>query len=79
MNKLNEIVTNILGLPNDFSDFESLELDSTENWDSLGHITLISELEAIFDIELDTDEILSMKTYSEIVSVLKNKGVINDD
>lgn len=32
-------------------------------WDSVGHMALMSELEEIFDIELDVDDIIDFSSY----------------
>lgn len=39
-------------------------------WDSLGHMALVTELESVFDIMLDTDEILDLS------SVVKAKEIL---
>lgn len=41
-----------------------------EQWDSLGHLNLILELEEAFDISLDTDDIINIKSIQDIISVL---------
>ena len=37
---------------------ENLKYQSIDNWDSIGHMTLMSALEEAFSITLDTDDIL---------------------
>lgn len=34
--------------------FEELKLGVTKEWDSIGHMTLIAELEDAFDVDLDS-------------------------
>lgn len=41
-----------------------------EQWDSLGHLNLILELEDAFDLSLDTDDIINIKSIQDIISVL---------
>jgi len=49
---------------------DSLEYNSIPEWDSVAHMALISELEEIFDIMLDTDDIIDMS------SVKKSKEIL---
>lgn len=45
------------------SDLESLEYQSIEQWDSVGHMSLIAGLEDEFGIMLDTDDIIDFSSY----------------
>lgn len=47
--------------------------DSCEQWDSLRHLNLIVELESEFDVEFEPEEIAKMKSFNEILKVLKAK------
>ena len=40
-------------------------------WDSIAHMELISVMEDIFDIMLDTDDILNFTSYEEGKKILK--------
>ena len=44
-----------------------------ENWDSLRHLTLASELEDAFDIELEPGEIAEMTDFSRVIAMLQSK------
>lgn len=44
-----------------------------ERWDSLHHLTLASELEDTFDIELEPEEIGQMTDFSKVIGILKTK------
>lgn len=46
-----------------------------EAWDSMGQLNLVAELEDAFDVSLEPEEIGSMKSYDDIVRILKEKGV----
>ncbi|WP_051330957.1 acyl carrier protein [Aneurinibacillus terranovensis] len=50
---------------------DNLKMGDIENWDSLGHIALISEIERSLNIVFNTDEILSMKSVKEIKNKVK--------
>lgn len=42
-------------------------------WDSVGHLSLASNLEEVFGISLDVDELMEMETVREIVRVITPK------
>lgn len=42
-------------------------------WDSLHHLTLASELEEQFDIELEPEEIAEMTDFSKVIAMLESK------
>ena len=44
-----------------------------ERWDSLHHLTLASELEEAFDIELEPEEIAEMTDFSRVIAMLQSK------
>ena len=50
---------------------DSLKYQSIEKWDSISHMILIAELEDVFDVEIDTDDVIDMS------SVLKAKEILN--
>ena len=46
-----------------------------EKWDSLTHITLISELEEAFGVMFETEDILHFGGYLNGIEILKRYGV----
>ncbi len=44
-----------------------------ERWDSLHHLSLASELEETFDIDLEPEEIAEMTDFSRVIDMLKSK------
>ena len=44
---------------------ESLEYQSIDDWDSIGHMTLMSELESAFSITLETDDIIDFSSFKK--------------
>lgn len=52
-----------------------LEYQGIENWDSVGHMSLISELEDAFDIMMDTDDIIDFSSYAEGIKIMKKYDV----
>ena len=59
--------------------FEDETIDSTvsqtnhENWDSLRHLSFISELEEEFDVEFEPEEIAEMSSFDKVKEVLSSK------
>lgn len=52
-----------------------LKYQGTELWDSVGHMTLMAELEDAFDIMLETDDIVDFSSYEIGKSILKKYDV----
>lgn len=53
----------------------SLEYQSIESWDSVGHMALIAELEDVFDISLDMDDVIDFGSYATGLKTLEKYGV----
>ena len=56
-----------------FSD--KLEYNQIPEWDSIGHMTLISTLEDIFNITIDTDDIIDFSSFIKGKKIIKKYGV----
>lgn len=54
---------------------EDLALGSTPEWDSIGHMALISEIEDVFDVSLDSEWITEFNSYQSGIELLKRLGV----
>ena len=52
-----------------------LEYQKIESWDSVGHMSLIAELEEAFGIMMDTDDIIYFSSYTKGMEILKKYGV----
>ena len=44
-----------------------------EKWDSMGQLNLVVELESEFDVTLEPEEIGEMKSFDDIIRILKTK------
>ena len=59
--------------------FELETVDTTcsqqtcEKWDSMGQLNLVVELESEFDVSLEPEEIGEMKSFEDIIRILKSK------
>lgn len=49
-----------------------LTYQGVENWDSVGHMALISALEEAFDIMMDTDDIIDFSSYEKGKEILES-------
>lgn len=73
----NEIIEKVTEIFRDVFDDESIVLtESTtaadiEDWDSLTHITLISEIEDAFDFTFNMKDVLGMKNVGEMLDILE--------
>lgn len=53
----------------------TLEYQSIENWDSVGHMSLIVTLEEAFGIMFEMDDILDFSSYSKGIEILRKYSV----
>tara|TARA_B110000971_G_C19732598_1_gene373763 strand:- start:282 stop:521 length:240 start_codon:yes stop_codon:yes gene_type:complete len=50
---------------------EKIEYNEIPEWDSIGHMTLISELEEGFKITIETDDIIDFSSFKKGIEILK--------
>ena len=67
----------VLEIMREVFDMEEVSTDASqkncERWDSLHHLSLASELEETFDIELEPEEIAEMTDFSRVIAMLESK------
>lgn len=51
-----------------------MAIGSIPQWDSLGHLGLISALEEGFGITFDVDELFEVENISDFIKLLENEG-----
>jgi len=56
-------------------DFETLAYRQVEEWDSVAHMQLVSEIEDAFDVMLETEDVIGLNSYLVAREVLKKYGV----
>ena len=54
---------------------EGVAMGVTEGWDSVGHVSFITELEDAFDIMLDTEDIIQFSSYEKGIEILRKYGI----
>lgn len=53
----------------------NLKYQDVPQWDSVGHMGLVSELEDAFDIQFETDDIVDFNSYQKGQEILAKYGV----
>ena len=54
---------------------KNLEYNEITEWDSIGHMSLVAELEDKFDIMMEMDDIIEMSSYEKGIEILKKYEV----
>ncbi len=49
---------------------EDLKYQSIDEWDSIGHMALMAELETNFDITIKTEDLIEFESYIQGVDIL---------
>ena len=52
---------------------EEIKYNDVSEWDSIGHMTLMSALEDGFEITLETDDIIDFSSYKKGIELLGSK------
>lgn len=58
---------------------DDLTYQSITEWDSVGHMSLISALEEAFDIMMDTDDIIDFSSYKKGKEILAKYDISFDE
>lgn len=73
LEKITNVFTETFGITNEQT--KGLEYQGIEQWDSVGHMTLVAAIEDSFDICLDTDDIIDMSSFEKAQEILKKYDV----
>lgn len=76
MNKerLRSCFSRTLGIPMERVS-DDLAYNTIEEWDSVGHMAVVADIETTFDVVLDTDDILDMSSVGKAIAILRKHGV----
>ena len=55
---------------------EDLKYNEIEEWDSIGHMALMAELETSFGITIKTEDLIEFESYKQGVDILKRYDII---
>jgi len=72
--RLRTVYVDTLGLGPDV-DVENLKYRDIEQWDSLGHMTLVAAIEDEFGVQLDTEQVIDMSSFKVALDMLRGMGV----
>tara|TARA_B100000965_G_C19415245_1_gene679600 strand:- start:66 stop:305 length:240 start_codon:yes stop_codon:yes gene_type:complete len=50
---------------------DKLKYNDIPEWDSIGHMTLMSSLEETFGVSIETDDIVDFSSYKKGIEILK--------
>lgn len=56
-----------------------LQYQGIAEWDSVGHMELVSELEDVFDISLETDDIIDFNSFKAGIEILKKYDIVIEE
>lgn len=54
---------------------KKLHYQDIPEWDSVGHMTLVSDIEEKFDIMMETDDIIDFESFEKGIEILKKYEV----
>ena len=60
----------------DKSSLKNLEYQSIDEWDSIGHMALMAELENSFGITIKTEDLIEFESYKQGVEILKRYDIV---
>lgn len=73
MEKYTQVFVEMFGKSVD--EVKKLHYQDIIEWDSVGHMTLMSGLEDTFDIMMETDDIIDFDSYEKGIEILKKYNV----
>ncbi|EFM23325.1 hypothetical protein [Selenomonas sp. oral taxon 149] len=73
MEKYTQVFVEMFGKSAD--EVKNLHYQDIIEWDSVGHMTLMSTLEDTFDIMMETDDIIDFDSYEKGIEILKKYNV----
>lgn len=56
-------------------DVNELKYQDIPEWDSVGHMQLIAELEEVFSIEIDVDDIIDFSSFKKGMEILSKYNI----
>lgn len=69
LEKLTKVFTDSLGIETQQVS-DDLTYNSIPQWDSTAHMILIAEIENVFNLMLDTDDIIDMSSFAQAKTIL---------
>ena len=70
LNKYNQAFYEALSIDKE-KDIKNLKYQDIDEWDSIGHMTLISNIEEKLGVVFETDDIVDFSSYKKGIEILK--------
>lgn len=74
LEKYNRIFRENLGVKEE--ELSGLEYRKIPQWDSIGHMDLIADLEEVFEIQMETPDVLAFTSYEKGKQMMAEYGVV---
>lgn len=74
LEKLVKVFADTFGISE--AETKGLQYQGIEQWDSVGHMTLVAAIEDCFDIQMDTDDIIDMSSFEKAKEILTKYNII---
>jgi len=71
--KYNSIFTKTFSISEDL--LKDLKYQEITEWDSVGHMGLIAEIESSFEVELEIDDIIDFSSYAKGKEILEKYNI----
>jgi acyl carrier protein len=72
--KLAKVFADTFGISE--AETKGLQYQGIEQWDSVGHMTLVAAIEDSFDIQMDTDDIIDMSSFEKAKEILAKYNIV---
>ena len=72
--KLKDILTKIL-LIDETKISDNMSRKNVKEWDSMAHLMLVSEIESVFEVTMNDDDIMEIQTVADIKKTLQKLGI----
>lgn len=73
LEKLTKVFADTFGIEE--NEVQNLQYQGIEQWDSVGHMTLIAAIEDEFAIEMDTDDIIDMSSFEKAKEIVAKYNI----
>lgn len=73
LEKLTKVFADTFGIEE--NEVQNLQYQGIEQWDSVGHMTLIAAIEDEFVIEMDTDDIIDMSSFEKAKEIVAKYNI----
>ena len=70
--RLEKVIREVFSIEEETID-ENWTSDDIPDWDSLGHLNLIMEIEKVFDIKIEIEEMFEVEKLGDIIPILEKR------